>query len=401
MKEIRIGKSYISRDLLLFFVASALLGVTAAVESTSFTNRLVEDLGFTTLQRTTLEIPRELPGLIVVFVTGALAFLGDIRTSAIGSIIGGVGLYVFGIVPSGYWPVVLSMTVYSMGIHINLPLQGAISMTFAGEGNLGRRLGQIQSVTTVALILSAAVLYVLYSFVNIPFTAAFTIGAVAMALAGVVFFFMSPGPPRKTVRRFVFRKKYSLFYVLSFFNGARKQITITFVTWLLVTIYEQPVPTVVILFFITNVIGVFFRHWMGNLIDRRGERFVLAFEAALLTISCIGFAFAKVLFSAPFALIVVSACYVIDNLFSVGSQMARTTYVRRLSDDNSEVTGTLSLGVSFDHVVSMFIPFFAGLLWEWNDGMGYIYVFLGGALISMVCFFLANKVKVPAPAGAI
>jgi len=396
MKEVRIGKSQISRDLLLFFIAGALLGVTAAVESTSFTNRLVEDLGFSILQRTALEFPRELPGLLVVFVTGALAFLGDVRTVAIGSIIGGAGLFAFGIVPSGFWPVVISMMVYNMGTHIYLPLQGSIGMTFAKEGNLGRRLGEIQSVSTASLILSAAVLYVLYAVVNIPFVVAFTIGAVAMVLAGVVFFLMSPAPIKPKKQRFIIKKKYTLFYVLAFFYGARKQITITFVTWLIVTTYDQPVSTVVILFFITNVIGVFFRPWLGKRIDRLGERFVLAFESSLLMVSCFGFAFAKILFSAPVALIIVSVCYVIDNIFSAGAQMARTTYVRRLSDDPVEVSATLSLGISFDHVISMTMPFFAGLLWESGGGMGYVYVFLIGALVSLICLIVANKIRVPA-----
>jgi len=398
MKEIRIGRVKISRDLFLFFAASALLGVTAAVESTSFTNRLVEDLGFTILQRTALEFPRELPGLLVVFITGALVFLGDTRTAAIGSIIGGAGLFAFGIVPSGFWPVVITMVIYNIGTHIYLPLQGSISMTFAKEGNLGRRLGEIQSVSTAALILTAAVLYVFYAYVKIPFAVAFTIGAVAMALAGVVFLFMSPGPPKTGKRRFVVRKKYTLYYMLSFFFGARKQITITFVTWLIVTIYDQPASTIVILFFITNVIGVFFRPWLGNRIDTLGEKFVLSLESALLLISCVGFALAGLLFSRLAALLIVSACYVIDNLFTTGSQMARTTYVKRLSDDNNEVAGTLSMGTSLDHLISMVIPFFAGLLWEWNDGRGYIYVFLGGALISLVCLLLANRIRFPAAA---
>ena len=206
MKEIRIGKFSISRDFLLFLIATALLGVTMAVENTSFANRLAEDLEFTTMQRTLLEIPRELPGLILFLVIGALAFLGDIRTAAIGNILGGIGLFAFGFVQPGFWPAAITVFVYSMGQHIYFPLQGAISMTFAKDENLGRRLGEIQSVNTAALIVTAAVLYVLYNFVDIPFSAAFSIGAVAMVLAGLTFLLMSPGP-RKTGKKKIVVKK--------------------------------------------------------------------------------------------------------------------------------------------------------------------------------------------------
>ena len=395
MKEIRIGKKTISRDFLFFIIASALLGVTAAVENTSFSNRLVEDLQFTITQRTLLEIPRELPGLLVFVIAGALAFLGDIRTAALANIIGGIGLFIFGLVPSGYWPVVFTMMIYSMGVHLYMPIQGAVAMSFAKEGNLGRRLGEIQSVNTVALIVTAGTLYCLYRFFDIPFMVAFTIGAVAMLLAGIVFMFMSPAQTEKRKQRFIYRKEFKLFYVLSIIFGARKQITITFVPWLLITVYEQPVTTITLLFFIVAVLNVFFRPWLGGLIDRKGERFVLTLEAVLLFFACLGFAFSKLLFTAPVALGIVSCCYIIDNLFN-GAGMARTTYARKLTSDPSEVSATLSLGISLDHVISMSMPAFAGILWSMDASSGYVYVFLGGIIISVLNMILSNRIRVPA-----
>jgi len=394
MKDIRIGKRVISRDFLLFLVASALLGVTMAVESTSFSNRLVEDLRFTITQRTLLEIPRELPGLLVVFVVGALAFLGDVRTAAIANILGGFGLFAFGLIPSGYWPVVATMMIYSMGTHLYMPIQGALSMSFAKDGKIGRRLGEVQSVNTAALIITTATLYVLYRFINIPYVISFTIGAVAMVLAGIIFFFMSPRQTEMRKQRFVLNKKFKLFYILSVVFGARKQITITFVPWLLINIYNQPVTTITLLFFCVAIINVFFRPWLGGLIDRKGERFVLTLEAFLLFLACLGFAFSRLIFPENVALIIVSCCYVIDNLFS-GAGMARTTYVKRLSDDASEVSATLALGISFDHVISMSMPTFAGILWATNIGTGYVYVFCGGLVISVLNLLLSNRIRVP------
>ena len=394
MKEIRIGKAVVSKDFVLFLVASALLGVTMAVESSSFANRLAEDLHFTTTQRTLLEIPRELPGLLVVFVAGALAFLGDVRTAAIANIIGGVGLFAFGLVPSGYWPVVVTMMFYSMGQHLYMPIQGALGMSFAKDGKIGRRLGEIQSVNTIALIITAGVLYVLYRFVNIQFRVSFTVGAIAMFLAGVVFFFMSPKRTEARKQRFVYNKKFKLFYILSIVYGARKQITYTLAPWLLIKVYDQPATTITMLFFIVSVINVFFRPFLGSLIDGKGERFVLTLEAILLFVASIGFAFSLLIFTPSVALLVVSACYVVDHLFA-GAGMARTTYVRKLTEDPSEVSATLSLGISLDHIIAMSIPTFAGILWVMDSGFGYIYVFAGGIAISVVNLILSNLIRVP------
>jgi len=394
MKEIKIGKRVISRDFLLFLIASALLGVTMAIENTSISNRLVEDLHFTIEQRTMLEVPRELPGLLIVFIVGGLAFLGDIRTAALANILGGLGLFAFGFVSSGFLPVVITLMIYNMGTHLYMPFSGAISMSFAKEGKIGRRLGEIQSVNTAALIITAGSLYLLYRFLEIPFVVSFTIGAITMVLAGILFLFMSPiqtGPRRK---RFVFNKKYKLFYLLCLVFGMRKQITMTFVPWLIVTVYGQPVITITILFFIVSVINVFFRPWLGGFIDRKGERFVLMMEAILMVVACCGFAFSKVIFPDSIALLVVSGCYLLDNLFS-GAGMARTTYVKRLSEDPNEVASTLALGISLDHVLSMSVPTVAGILWATNMGQGYIYVFCAGLVIAVLNLLISNRIRVP------
>ena len=395
-KEIRIGKKVLSKDFLLFLIASALLGVTMAVESTSLSNRLVEDLNFTINQRTMLEVPRELPGLLVVFIVGGLAFLGDVRTAAVANIVGGLGLFAFGFVPSGFLPVVATLMVYTMGTHIYMPMQGTISMSFAKGDNIGRRLGEIQGVTMVALIVTAGSLFLLYRFFDIPFSVSFTVGAISMVIAGIIFLFMSPIQKKARRKRFVFDKKFKLFYLLCLIFGMRKQITITFVPWLLVTVYNQPVVTITILFFIVSVMNVFFRPWVEGFIDRKGERFVLMLEAILILIACLGFAFSKVLFPENVALIVVSFCYILDNLFS-GAGIARTTYVRKLSDNPDEVSATLALGVSLDHVLSMSVPAFAGILWATNMGQGYIYVFCGGLFIAVINLFLSNMIRVPKP----
>jgi len=394
MKEIRIGKKVITRDFLFFLIASALLGVTMAVESTSLSNRLVEDLNFTIEQRTFLEIPRELPGLLVVFIIGALAALGDVRTAALANILGGIGLFAFGLIPYGFWPVVGTLMIYNMGTHLYMPVQGALSMSFAKEGKIGRRLGEVQSISTVALILTAALLYILYSFVDIPFTASFSIGAVTMVLAGILFLFISPGQTQIRKQRFVLKRKFTLFYVLCIAHGARKQISFVFVPWLLITIYNQPVTTITLLFFIVAVLNVFFRPWIGSFIDSKGERFALILEGALMLLACLGFAFSKLLFPQSVAIIIVSCCYIVDHL-SAGIGMARTTYVRRLTNDAAEVSATLALGVSFDHVLAMSMPVFGGILWATNMEVGYVYVFMAGIGIAIVNIVLSNMIRIP------
>lgn len=286
--------------------------------------------------------------------------------------------------------------VYSTGQHIYLPLSNTIAMSFAHGKNFGQRIGQIQALGSFSIIIASATLYILYKFFNVTYQAVFTIAAIAMVAAGVLFLFIhNEGQKIVSEKRFVFRKEYKVYYLLATINGARKQITITFVPWLIIDIFQQPVTTITMLFFIVCIINVFFKPWFGSLIDKRGERYAIQLEAIIMFVACLGFAFAKTLFPIKLALIVIGVCYVMDKLMESAS-MARATYVRKLSKDPSEVARTLSMGQSMDHVVSMFIPIVAGYVWYTNAVAGYQYVFVGALVISFLNFYAASKLEKPA-----
>lgn len=391
---IRIGKHEIPKDLFLFLIISALLGIVMAVESTSLANRLYEDLNFTVMQRSFLETPRELPGLLTVLFIGMMNGLGDMRIAAVANILGGIGLLFFGLSPNVYSMVLISIVIFSTGQHLYIPFASSIAMNFAKGGQYGRRIGEVQSVGNFAIIAASGLLFLIYHFFEVSYQAVFVVAAVCMVLAGILFLFLEA----QTVKivgdkRFVFRKEYKTYYMLSVINGARKQITLTFVPWLIIDIFQQPVTTITGLFLATCLINIFFRPWFGGMIDRRGERFVLRLEAVVLFIACIGFVFAKQVFPFSIALWIVGGCYIIDKLMESAS-MARATYVRKIARDTGEVSKTLSMGLSMDHVISMFIPLVAGFAWYAGGAEGYRYVFFGGMVISVANFFVASRLKI-------
>lgn len=390
---VTIGNREIPKDFLVFLIISILMGIVGAVESTSLNNRLYEDLDFTVMQRSMLETPRELPGLFSVVLIGIMNSLGDIRIAAVANLVGGIGLLFFGMVPNQFSLVLVTLVIYSTGQHLYMPLTNTIAMTFATGGNYGQRLGQVQSLGSLSIIVSAAVLYLLYRLFDVSYQMVFTLAGFAMIGAGILFFVLDKGGTRgKTISRtkFIIRKEFKLYYTLAIVNGARKQITITFVPWLLIDTFEQPVTTITALFFVVCLLNIFFKPWFGRLIDLRGERYALKLEAMVMFVACLGFAFSKTLFPPAIALGLVYFCYVIDKLMESAS-MARATYVKKMSREPSDVGRTLATGQSMDHIVSMLIPLFAGYVWYANGASGYIYVFLGALLISWVNFYIAGK----------
>jgi MFS family permease len=388
---VQIGKREIPRDLFLFFIISALLGVVAAVESTSLANRLYEDLNFTVMQRSLVETPRELPGFLTVIFIGILNGLGDIRIAAIANIIGGIGLLLFGLAPNKFSLVLIFLVIYSIGQHLYLPLSSSIAMGFASGKNFGKRIGEVQAVGSFSVIVSSGILYLLYRFLGITYQMVFAFASFCMILAGIFFLSLSNRSTKiVSKKRFVFRKEYKLYYILATINGARKQITLTFVPWLIIDIFHQPVTTITALFFVVCVINVFFKPWFGALIDKKGERYALQLEAIIMFVACIGFAFAKIVFPFKIALGVVGICYILDKLME-SAVMARATYVRKISIEIPDVARTLSMGQSMDHIVSMFIPLAAGYAWYSGGANGYIYVFIGGLVISVINYFAASR----------
>jgi MFS family permease len=146
------------------------------------------------------------------------------------------------------------------------------------------------------------------------------------------------------------------------------------------------------LFFIVAVIGIFVKPWVGHLIDRVGEKFVLSSESIIFFFTCLGYSFAENIFPRSIAIVFICICYVTDfTIDSVG--MARTTYMKKLALKPEEVSPSLSLGTSLDHVVTVFLPILGGLAWYKGGQNGYKYVFLGGAAIALINYFSCRRIK--------
>ena len=129
-----------------------------------------------------------------------------------------------------------------------------------------------------------------------------------------------------------------------------------------------------------------------------GERFVLCSEAILLIIICCGcgYAFAQKIFSASVAVIIMCACYIIDNSLNV-VEMARSTYVKKICETPDDVTPTLSTGTSLDHIFSMTIPALGGLLWKFTGT--YQSVFIAAAIVAIINLGLSLNIRLPKQKG--
>jgi predicted MFS family arabinose efflux permease len=397
MKSIKGVVKGAEKDFYLFLIVGIFLGIAQSVDGSTITNYLKEHFGMMILHRSALEFPRELPGLIVVFVIGALSFLGgDVRISIVANILAALGMFLLGIIPPHFAFIIVVIFIYSMGQHIYMPLSGSISMSFAKPEEVGKVLGRLSSIGNIAVVISSAGLWALYKFAHIGFRTALTIGAIAFVLAAILLCFMRPTQTVHIKNRYVFRKEYRLYYWLCMLYGARKQIFITFGPWVLVEVFRQPVTTMSLLFFIIAIIGIFVKPWIGHLIDKVGERTVLSTEAFLFFLTCLGYAFAEDLFRPSIAILFIYVCYVLD--FTLDSvYMARITYMKKIALKPEDISPSLSLGISVDHIVTLFLPILGGWVWYKSGPGGYKYVFLGGAVVALLNFISSRKINIKQP----
>lgn len=392
------GRDREARDASLFLFANLLMGFGACVNQAVFNNYLKDVFALDVAGRTFLEFPREIPGFLVTFFVGGLALLGEVRIAMVANLAATAGMLALGWIPSSYLLMVLSVFVYSSGAHVYMPLGSAIGMSFAKDGKEGSILGRISAVNTAALVAGTLLLLLLFEFAHLSYRTAFTAGSIAYLGAALALWAMSPRKAAHAPQRFVVRKEYGRYYLLSVLWGGRKQLFITFGPWMIVDFFHQPVETMTLLFLIVSVLGIFGQPIVGRLTDRFGVRAVLGGEALLMIGVCGVYAFAPELLPPGLALIVVSGCFILDQ-GSTAVGMARSIYAKRIVRRPEDLSPTLSLGISIDHIISMSIPTLGGLAWRGAGAHGYRWVFLGGALISLLNFMVTRGMDRERPAA--
>lgn len=374
------------RGMVFLGLAAAGVGFAMALQMGLNANFLVEDLGVSGLQRGLLDATRETCGIVAFGVLALLAGLAEPLVGSVMLVLFAVGLGSYMFVPDFTWVIVASL-VWSQGLHVWMPLPNSMALALAEPGRAGYRLGQIRAAGAggAGLGLTVALGLTLWGVAIRPlYLLAGAAGLLAAAaLFGIPRDIRTPGP------RLVFRRKYGLYYLLSFLEGWRKQIFVCFAGFLLVRVHGARVHTMLVLRIVVTAIGYLASPRVGRLIDRIGERRILVFYYACLT--C---------FFAGYALIpnrwVLYVLFVVDSAFFVFIA-ALTTYVNRIAPPG-EHTATLSMGVAMNHVAAVTMPLVGGLLWH---HLGYEWTFLIGSAAAALSILAALRVpKHTPPAGA-
>lgn len=385
-----LGRFRSDRDFNLFLIAGMFAGIAGGINSSVFNNYLSDVYKLSENARGFVELPREAPGLFIMVILALLNFLGDIRIAMCGMLAAGLGMLGLGLLSPSFAVMLVWMMMFSLGTHMIFPVTPSIGMSLSNRAEYGSRLGRISAYSLSGTIAAFLFIFVGFNYLHLSYQAAFVTASVFYVIAAVLMGLMRSSKPEVRKIRFVFRKRYRLFYALCIVSGARNQIFMTFAPWVLIKAFHLEPQMFAILGMIVAFVSIGTRRLIGRLIDFRGERFVLTAEAILLFAICVGYAFSADIFPAGVAVVIIAACYIIDNSMAA-VEMARSTYVRKIAVSLEDVTPTLSTGVSLQHIASMLIPVLGGILWA---AVGYKYVFIAAAAIALLNLLLSSKIKV-------
>jgi predicted MFS family arabinose efflux permease len=363
----------------LFLLAVLIVGISTGIFRSTFDNYLKEVHSFTGTERGMIEFPRELFGFLIVFVIGALHFIREPKLIALGTL--GAALSYFGfafITPNFSWLIIWTL-MWSFGSHIFVNLRSVLAINIADKKNKGHFLGKMGAVNSVGFIIGTCIIWIFITKLN--FTFSFLAASFFAALSALIFAFLPIHKHYDLAKRhkFIFKKKYRHYYILSLLFGVRKQLFLVFAPWFIVETLKQPANIIANILFIAAILGIFLGPKLGKLIDHWGEKKVLIYDGISLGIISGGYVIAPYFLNGYLLLLAAASFYIIDEiLFSL--KYARDIYLYKISECKKDITPTMATGLTIEHIVSMSMPIAAGLIWV---HYGYQWVFSFCALLAL------------------
>jgi predicted MFS family arabinose efflux permease len=370
-----------SRPFLFVVLCALFYQFGLGMQRTLFSNYASEVFGIGAVQLGWLESVREIPGLLTFLMIGLTVYFA--RNILIAFAVGlvGIGLLLYA-GAGGMGGLVLATLTYGIGFHLFFPLQSAQVLGITEPGQKARRLGELSSVAALSYLLAMGLVYVFAG--RLSYKQLFAIAAI-VTMGGAMFMLVLPRTiAAERPRGFVVKRRYGLYYAITFLAASRRQIVTSFAVYALVREYGVPVKTIAALLFVSNVVVIFTRPLCGRITDRIGEMTALRLAYAPVIAVFLGYAFVRY----PPALYVL---YVVDNLF-YGFDVAQQTYLDKIAV-RGDVAPTLALGATINHITGVTVPVLSGFLW---DTFGHWATFTFGAVVAACSLWVVGTMRLPA-----
>lgn len=365
-----------SREALLYVMAISMVFSFSAWMS-MLNNFVIEAASFDGSQIGILQSLREIPGFLAFTVILAIIFIAQQRLAYISMIVLGLGVLLTGFYPSviGLY---ITTVIMSIGFHYLETLNQSLSLQWLSKEKAPIILGKITAAKSFTGLLAFVIIYVMMKFYAVEYKYVYAFFGGVTLLSGILAWFAFEHFKDDVVqeKKLVLKKEYWLFYVLTFFAGARRQIFIVFAGFLLVEKFGVDIHNMVILLFVNSVLNMYIAPKIGQFIVKFGERLTLRLEYLGLVLVFVSYAFVESLYLAFFL-------YILDHiLFSMA--IALKTYFQKIADPK-DIASASAVSFTINHIAAVFLPAVLGLVWLYSSSL----VFIIGSLVAVLSFALS------------
>ena len=350
-------------------------------------NFVIERASFTGKEIGILQSIREIPGFMAFSAVFVLLLIKEQTFAYIALALLGIGVAITGYFPSALG-LYLTTFLMSVGFHYYETVKQSLSLQWLTIDEAPGVLGKLIAVSSIASLVVYSFLWVAQRYLDLSYEVIYLVGGgVCLVLALIMWLgfprFESATPQRKHL---LLRKRYWLFYALTFMSGARRQIFMVFAGFLMVEKFGYSVSDIAALFMINHVFNWAFAGRIGLIVGRIGERRALTFEYCGLFCVFIAYAFVN---DGLWA----GVLYVADHLF-FSLAIAIKTYFQKIADP-ADMASTAGVAFTINHIAAVFIPVLFGLVWLVSPMM----VFLMGAIMAVISLILARNIPIQPRAG--
>ncbi len=350
-------------------------------------NFAVQELDFTGREIGIQQSIREIPGFLSFLAIYLLLVMREQTLAYVSLLLLGLGVAATGYFPTaiGFYVTTLIM---SVGFHYYETMAQSLSLQWLPKATAAASMGKIISVGAFAQLVAYGVIFVAWKTFDLSFATVFAIAGgltlVVLAFLMMAYPHFKEGVPQR--KKLFLRKRYWLYYALTFMAGARRQIFTVFAGFLMVERFGYDVHEVAGLFLLNGAFNMVLAPKIGKLIVRFGERKALMLEYTGLIVVFTSYAFVT---NATLA----ASLYVVDHAF-FAIAIAIKTYFQKIADP-ADIAPTAGVAFTINHIAAVFIPVLFGLIWLVSPAA----VFLAGAAMAIVSLFLATLVPGNPEAG--
>ncbi len=380
-------KSFIPKHWQTPFVYLALATITMSVTFSAWlamlNNFSIESANFTGAEIGMLQSLREIPGFLAFTAVFVLLVLKEQTFAVVSLALLSIGVTITGLFPTVYG-LYATTILMSIGFHYYETINQSLSLQWFSHEEAAEKLGLLLSIKSASALVAYGAVWVAFSLLDAQYMWVYiALGGAGIVLTVILFLAMPEFNHGETQhKKLILKKRYSLYYLLTFLSGARRQIFVVFAGFLMVEKFGYSVAEVTALYILNHVINFFLAPKIGKWIGRVGEHKALTLEYIGLIIVFTGYALVE-------SSTIAAGLYVIDHLF-FAMAIALKTYFKKIADPK-DLAGSAGVSFSINHIAAVFIPALFGLIWLIDNSL----VFYAGAALA-ACSLIASQ-WVPRP----